>query len=418
MRYAAALLALILCLSVTTDVGRTAANRRGYGMAYHVIPGRFLFNDLMASWWTAPQGYVSGDLILKSGVEASGAVSVASFDTVTGLTDRYTFATNEQDDHNAAALVVATGKPTVAIRARHGEDNVIRVYRSATNGGIDFGANNNLDFGNLTTYVQAWQRPSTDEIHAFTRVVSSGFSRLWRSVYSTDWGVTWSSPRTVFDFGASQQGYIITVPTQADGDVLRVALTGHPTLSTVHDIYVCLIDMGTGDITETDGTVLGNLKDGTNLPLTPTSLEKAVDNPDNGRLFAVGSGPDFQIAYARWSGAGTSPTYRVETLDGTWSADDLGDTGDAFGQAGTANYFGGLEFPYDTDGTTVYRSREDAGTWYIESVVIATNTATELMHSSTILARPHPIIGGELTWLYVRTYADFDDWDGDTLGLQ
>jgi hypothetical protein len=386
-------------------------------MGYHVIPGRFLFGDLMGSWWTAPQGYVSGTTILKSGVQASGAVQVARYDTTTGLIDRHTFATNEQDDHNSAALVVASGKPTVAIRARHDQDNVVRVYRSTTNGGIDFGAATTVDFGASVTYAQAWQRPGTDEIHLFVRVEST-VPRLWRNVYSTDWGVTWSSPRTVFDFGASQQGYMITVPTQADGDVLRVAMTGHPTESTIHDIYVALIDMGTGDVTETDGTVLGNLKDGTNLPLTVTSLEKAVDNPDNGRLFAVGSGPDFQIGYARWTGAITSPTYRVETLDGTWSATDLGATGVAYGYSGAANYFGGLEFPSDTDGTTVYRARESGGTWYIESVVLATGVATELMHSSTILARPHPIIGGELTWLFVRDYTLFTDWDGDTLGLQ
>lgn len=414
------LLALLLCVSVSADVGRAAASRVGYGMGYAVVPGRFLVSDFMSSWWTAPQGVVLGDAILRGGVTASGASQVAHFDTATGLLERVTLGTNEQDDHNAPALVTATGKPVIAMRARHGLDNVVSVYRSATNEGIDFGSASTINFGAAVTYVQAWQRPGTDEIHLFTRVVSSGASRLWSHAYSTDWGVTWSSPRTVLDFGASQQGYMISVPTQADGDVLRVALTGHPTLSTIHDIYACLIDMGTGDITEMDGTVLGNVKTGTGLSLSVTSaFEKVVDNPDNGRLFAVGSGPDFQIGYSRWTGTGTSPTYRVETLDGTWSAVALGPTGAAFGAAGVANYFGGLEFPYDTDGTTAYRSRESSGTWYIEEVTLATGSASVLMESPVeMLVRPNPIIGGELTWLHVRDYTDFTDWDGDTLGLR
>jgi hypothetical protein len=235
----------------------------------------------------------------------------------------------------------------------------------------------------------------------------------------------------VFDFGSGQQGYIGTVPTAADGDVLRVALTGHPTSSTIHDIYYCEIDMGTGDITSADGlTTHGNLKDGTGLPINVTAtLEKIVDTDTagghNARLFDVSDGTTPEVVWGDWTTDTDMVYYRTAYSGGTWTADSIVAAGVTFGYLPTIHYNGGVMFPQDTPGGLVYLSREDAGTWTIEqwddsggwsrTKTLATATATKIV-------RPQPIrdpSGGVLTWydvsVYPRTATASLDWEADTV---
>ena len=370
--------------------------------------------DRMASWWVSEKAVEALGRVNVTAVTSGGEGRVDSFavDDHTDLTTRLLISA-ASDDHNAAAIVVPSDKNPIALYCQHNQDNLLRVRIGTVPGDITSLAtpDSTIALSGPTTYAQDWQRPATDELHVFVRESL----RYWVDVWSDDWFATNETPRRVFDFGSGQQGYIGTVPIAANPSRLRVALTGHPTSSTIHDIYYCEIDMASGDVMRRDGTVLGNVKDGTNLPLAVTSLDLVVDTDTagghNARLFDIGDGPDPEIAYGDWTSNTDTIYYRTVWDGAAWTSSAVVAAGVTFGYIASIHYNGGIVFPRNTPGNVVYLSREAAGTWYIEkrTNVGGTWLLTKLYaeSSSSRLVRPFPIRGGtrsKLMWYDVSVY--------------
>ena len=398
----------------------------GGGVGSFAPPTNATILDRMSSWWVSPKAVECNGRVNVSGVTSGGAVRVDSVavDDHTDVTTRL-LMTAESDDHNAAALVIPTDKPPIVFYARHNQDNYLRYRPGTTIGDITslVSPDVTITLSGPVTYAQAWRRPGTDEIHAFARESL----RYWVYVWSDDWFATNEAPRRAFDFGASQQGYIGTVPIAADPSRLRVALTGHPTSSTFHDIYYCEIDLETGDIINQADTTLGNLRDGTNLPLAVTSLDKIVDTDTAGghncRLFDVGDGPEPEVAYADWTSDTNTIYYRTVYSGGSWAASPIVAAGVTFGYYANIHYNGGVMFPHDTPGDTVYLSREAAGIWTVEKRVYNGSVwqlTRTLASGASKFVRPQPIVNptrGVLTWHDVASYPVTAtaslDWEAD-----
>jgi hypothetical protein len=389
-------------------------------------PALTLVVDAMSSWWAAPKwreldGSLYGGSVASDGEIQAHQVLLADLSVVTE-----DLGTHEQDDHNAPALVIEDGKVPVVIYARHNEDDDLRYRRGTVAGDLtSLGSESTIDLGTLVSYAQAWPIPDADEIHVFSRESN----RYWVYVWSDDWGVTWDSVQQVFDFGASEQGYIITVPTAADPTILRVALSRHPTIGTAADIYYCEIDLATGAVTKSDGTSLGNIRTGSSLPIVVTTeCEVAVDIDTGGgeesRLFDVSDGPVPEIAYATWTDL-TAPDedtmYHIVSRSGTtWGAEqDIVAAGVSFGSdAAVASYLGGMTFPRDTPGRTVVLSRED-GDWYIERWTRGSTAwvSEQLATSTDPIVRPM-VVDRYVLWHVITAYVTFDDWSASLAGVE
>lgn len=386
--------------------------------------------DLMSSWWCTPKAVEMGGRVYVSSVKSTGANRVISVDlSDPSDIDTFTLMTNESDDHNAAALLIPTDKPPLVFYARHNQDTLLRYRKGTVIGDItSLGAQQTISLAGQTTYAQLWRRPGTDEVHVWTRERVSGAPRYWRNAYSTDYASTWSTPRRVFDFGGSQQGYIGTVPIAADPDRLRVALTGHPTSSTFHDIYYCEVDMDSGDVTLRDGTVMGNIKSGTSLPISVSTLDKVVDTDTagghNARLFDIGDGPAPEVFYGDWTSDANMIYYR-STWDGAaWAITSVVAAGVTFGYFANIHYNGGIMVPRDSPGDVCYLSRESAGTWSIEKWEFSGSwSLAQVLQSGTEkVVRPQPIqdyTAGPITWhdvaSYPRTTTASLDWAADLI---
>lgn len=348
-----------------------------------------LVSDGMATWWNRPLWTRLGSYLYGEVVDSAGKVFAVKVSLADLSVTSFELGDHEEDDHNAGGHVVPSDQAPLFFWARHNKDTSLR-YRIGSGGAgvLTFGSAQTITFSGNVTYAQAWRRPSTDEVHVFVR----DGNRYWSNVYSGSWGGDWSSPRRIFDFGNTDLYYIATQAIEGDPSVLRVAAYGHPSSSSIHDIRAGLIDLDSGDVTTIAGTVLGNLKDGTGLPVTFAELDLVWDSPTDHttRMYDVGGGDLFRIAFSDWHATNdTSSTYKLATLDGTWSTEDIAASGAAFYDDGGRRYYGGVTIPPGDDGTMLYLSREDSGTWYIERwLKDGTWSGTTLASDSDMLVRP------------------------------
>lgn len=376
--------------------------------------------DMMWSWWLRPLAtWDQADGVTYIGAtQANGEQVVVGLNHGTQSQERVTlYALNAADDHNAVA-VLKDGAQWWAALSGHNVDR-LRVYRGQVALPNLAGTVQALNVGSNTSYAQAF-RSSGDEMTFLARsnpdsgTLGTGNS-VWIVKTTSDDTPTFRATYPLIAFGSANQGYVIG--RQVTGDRVALAAYGHPTLSTVRDIYFVWLDQVTGNLTKLDGTVLGNVKTGSGLPLTPGVLDVAVDVPDGtgSRLFDVWSdGTVTRIAYATWT-SDSNARYYVHTLGG--ATRDLGAAGVVIGHTASTHYHGGMTF---ADDGSVWLCREAAGTWTLEHVTaLATTPATEVVRSgTTILARPVPLPLGH-PWralaLRINSYASFTSFSSDVL---
>lgn len=366
--------------------------------------------DFMWEWWTRPPAVqlANGD-IWYAGLSKTGQPVVAKAGTRVALT-----ALAEVDDHNAPALLTKAGKAPLLFYTRHDMDVSLR-YRvaSATDDPSAWGAESTIAFAGNLSYAQAHYYG--DEVFVFSRDAVN----KWSVVRSTGWGTGWQAPVAVLN--PALQCYLSTV-LLADGQTLRCALTGHPYSSTLHDVYVCEIDLASGDITlPGSATVKGNIRTGVGLPLTTADMQLAYSATGTRRtnLFDVGSGPEFEIILGDEANDSTAPPtdakYRyVVRHNGAWVVNDVVAAGTIFGYTPAGMYLGGAAIPNPAPGGTVFVSRERGGIWYIEKRTTtdqgATWATTVLAQSTRRLVRPRAIknrvSGPEVGYLAVNVYPD------------
>ncbi len=333
-------------------------------------PPAVLVEDMAWCWWTRPRATRLGNDAWFTGLDSEGGMVVAKLDLATGEVARTRLAAFEDDDHNNPALLVTEDRPLVCVYSRHDAEEGLHYRISRAPLSLDdWEPDQVLDFGGSTTYAQL--HPLRDELHLFTRVDGPRWS--WR--LSPDWGRTWLPHR---DFLSFDTDWLVYMPTAMleDGRTLRVAVSGHPREASekpLHDVWGCLVDLETGDITTPSGNqLLGNLRTGDGLPLNYDRLELVARTPADrtANLFDVSSGPVFEIGYVskiKDDFSTRDAHYHVASLrNDRWLVDNVAPAGRKFGYIDAGFYVGGIAFPDRAPPGQVYLTREADGLWHLE----------------------------------------------------
>lgn len=329
-----------------------------------------LIEDMAWCWWTRPRACRIGSTVHFAAIDHGGGMVVATYDLGDGAVRRVRLAEFEDDDHNNPALVAVPGRPLVCFYSRHDAPEGLRYRISTAPLSLEeWHPEQVLDFGGSTTYAQVHQ--VGEELHLFTRVDETRWS--WR--LSSDWARSWDAPRDLLAFDTDQQVYMAT-SLLADGQTMRVAVSGHPKeyeRKPLHDVWACMVDLATGSVTlPASGREIGNLRTGAGMPLDYPALELVHRTPADrtANLFDVSSGPVFEIAYVskiKDDGSTRDARYHVAALRPTgWQVDDIVPAGRKFGYIDAGLYVGGMAFPEHAASGQVYLTRESEGSWHFE----------------------------------------------------
>lgn len=371
--------------------------------------------DALASWWSGPQAIKVGGSYYLTGISATGK-QVAGIIPADGTSaTRVEIGTTDADDHNTPGMLVESDQVAIVAWCGHNADNNINVRKGQSVGSLsDLLAATTINCGGATTYAQLYREPGTSNIIIFTRIAD----RYWYLVRSTDWGESWGTPTALFDAGISNKSYVTAAQ---EGALLRVAVYGHPTSSTLHEIYACTISLATGEIAKLDGTAVDNFLTPTALPVAVSSLTLVYDPPEgsNVRLFDVSD--QWEIGFCEWTSDDDAAYKYLHYDDGTFTKRDMVATGAVFGYDAATHYHGGMAFPRPAVGGVVYLTREDDSVWTLERWQTANGgqswTTTVLFTSTAKLIRPMAVVGGSgVIVRYAPHYgAIYTDYDGDTL---
>lgn len=376
---------------------------------------------VVGDWWSLPRAARLGNKIYYSGIgyvstTASPAGIMGTYDLNADTFTRVNIATLLQDEHATPARLLANGKPHIAAYCMHNTDVNYRIRISSNNAPDEpiWNTAITLTTPAVCSYSQIYADPASNRVVMLTRVNDTA----WYYNRSENWGSTWAGWVNLFDFGEGK-GY---VSSQQTGAVICCALYGHPKHSSIHDIYQCFIDLGSGDVTSlAGGPAIANIVTGVGTPITVTSslpmvYDTAVDR--NIRLFDVSASiSNPEIVFAEW-GQDDIASYKVIRWNGaTWDVATLALAGAVIGDDPEAHYHAGASIGGPG---IVYLARESGGYWYLEKHTSTDNwqtwTITTLKSSLKKILRPYPIVGDESTHILynlMQYYTDQFKWDGD-----
>lgn len=263
--------------------------------------GRLGVQDSTWSWWTRPicEHFVGvRDRVYYGYTTHDGFAGVGMYDPKTGIFQKTHLKKNEQDDHNAAAVLPRTDrKILVAYPSGHNVSNKMYVRLSK-----------------YTENITEWDDPveltcSPSVSYAQLLYVNSKYWLFYRStnynwIYRTSSdGVTWSDER--FLVTAAQQYYVLAVPTN-DSSRIRFCCTANPQYSDTN-IRMGFIDTSTEAVYNADNSTV--VRAGTAAKtsgITNTNFTTIIAAPGSGsqRLFDVrrGTAPgSVYILYATYS---------------------------------------------------------------------------------------------------------------------
>lgn len=361
--------------------------------------------------WVAPNIVATTNWLYvgTAGLAGQYYITRMSRTTLVGVTT--TLATDESDDHNVPAIIETnTGKIMVAF-ATHSLDEFVRSRLSATADLDDWGSVRTLTTSDTATYMQVHRLAATARIWMLYRIGSSSAGD-WVMRYSDDEGATWSTERVL-----APNTYVISV-MDPDGVHIRCFAYAHPLVGTDHDIYYFRVDLSTGDVIDSEGTVYGNVVTDTGLPITEAEQHKAVDvtDPTTTRMYELGRVGVPQVLASEFTdqNSGTYYRYVYDTATTLFTRQAITTSGPAFFD-GTSDYFGGACFD-EADTDIVYCARNvgssvGAGSWQLVRMVTTdggdTWTEDEILRaSSKIIARPQ-VRYGQLWWSEIPTYNDY-----------
>jgi hypothetical protein len=361
--------------------------------------------------WVVPNIAATADFLYVGTAGLSGQYYITRMSRTTLVGVTTTLATDEADDHNVPAIIETdTGKIMVAF-ATHSLDEFVRSRLSATANLDDWGSVRTLTTSDTATYMQLHRLAGEDRVWMLYRIGSSSAGD-WVMRYSDDEGATWSTERVL-----AQNTYIISV-MDPDGVHIRCFAYAHPLVGSNHDIYYFRVNLATGDVIDSEGTVYGNVVSDTGLPITEAEQHKAVDvtTPTTTRMYELCRVGVAQMLASEFTdeNAGTYYRYVYDTATGLFIRQAITTSGPAF-FAGSSDYFGGACFD-EADPDIVYCARNlgggvGAGSWRLERWVTDddgdTWTVDAIMRtSSKIIARPQ-VRHGLLWWSEIPTYNDY-----------
>ncbi len=383
-------------------------------------------DNAVYDWWAQPVSVNDGAYTWIGSIATAGTVRVAKVNRAAGT---YQWATLTSvgdiyhDEHNTPALAFEDAQPDLmAFYTQHGTDNIMR-YRTINRTSLAVGPLKTLTFSGTITYAQIIRNGT--RLLILTRVGDS-----WRYRITDDFGSTWSAEKVLINASGYGQVYSLVKPISDDGDVNHLAFYGHPVSSTFRNVAYAQIHLQSGDVTLTNGQVIGSINDPGGPNLRPEQLQAAI-TPSTGfkvrllDVYTIRNRP--AIAYAIWNAgvaADAPATYKVEMYqdDNTWkSAPWSLAAGDPFGYNPAVHYIGGMAIGRDN---MIYSARESNGTWFLEKWAWSESRGTfiladEIARDSTQkLARPYvPAHDGGTDVIINRfeKYSSYTDYISDIL---
>ena len=408
-------------------------------------------------WWTYPRTVVCGGRTYLGVIRDDGNYgfdligsdgSVRRIITAGSAKDRV-----PGDDHDNTAIVAVPGKPLLMFATKHNGDRFIYRYSFGWNGDaepVQGWINTPVTFGygsaagHTNNFVQALAVPSANTIHLFSTVDNryQGYMR------SEDWGGSVTaqpgSPTPTFwiDFGQLYQGGTLAsfgfcYYTQLASDPTKVrAFFGCGFEPGQRSVHYCEIDLTTGSITKSDGTVLGNLRTGANLPLpcqpgntpfetvfTPNatgSIQFATDvrgdttQPEG--LFCIFDSANPDTASVQY--------WAQRQADNSWLVEPVTNAGPRFSTSPSTGYHSNAQFMPDgsvilgrATGDGSFTNGTYYGTWNLEkwtrqgpnnwtSVVLQTDPRYPLVRAFPVAP------GGAYSYAYTKgyLYTQYDNW--------
>jgi hypothetical protein len=389
-------------------------------------PIKARIDNAVYDWWAQPVSVNDGAYTWVGSIAKAGTVRVAKVNRAAGT---YQWATLTSvgdiyhDEHNTPALAFEDSEPNlIAFYTQHGADNIMR-YRTINRTTLAVGPLKTLTFSGNITYAQVIRNGT--RLMVLTRVGTS-----WRYRITDDFASLWSAERVLINASGYGTLYSLVKPASSNGDVNHLAVYGHPLSSTFRNVVYAQIHLQSGDVTLTNGQVIGSINDPGGPNLRPEQLQAAI-TPGTGfkvRLLDVDTVRGRPaIAYAIWNAAvaeDAPATYKVEMYqdNNTWKSPPWSlAAGKPFGYDPAVHYVGGMAIGRDN---VIYSARESDGTWILEKWAWSESEGTIKLadviarDSTQKLARPYvPARDGEtdLTIDRFETYSSYTNYTSDIL---
>lgn len=316
------------------------------------------------SWWTNEHAIMIQNKMYIGYITDLGEPCVVGFDAMDKDAKMQYFrlsrsVTGNQfapDEHNCPALVSLQDGRIAAFYAGH-EDTSYVSYRVSKNPHdvSDFGDEKRVNFPaplHGVTYAQVHRMGNS--LWLFTRA-----DRVtWYVAVSNDNGETWGTPIKVLESTAGGRYYLLTRPYQTPSQYISIAAVGHPLQSADNAIRVGYIT-NTGDLRLFNGNTIGNILNGTNLPIEPSKLQTVYAPPAGKTVRLLDLSPrwNLRVAFAVFDKVANPVSavygYAKHTGSGQWTVNDnVVATGGflAPGQTdGSESYVPGIAFTNDFD---------------------------------------------------------------------
>lgn len=388
-------------------------------------PIKSTLDNAVYDWWAQPVSVNDGAYTWIGSIASAGSIRVAKVGR--GGIHQWATLTNPgeifHDEHNTPALAFEATRPyLIAFYTQHGTDNIMR-YRTINRMTQAVGPRRTLTFSLNITYAQVLT--SGSRLMILTRGGDT-----WRYRISDDFGGTWGAEKVLINASGYGQVYSFVKPISDDGDLNHLAFYGHPLSSTFRNIVYAQIHLHSGDVTLTNGQVIGNINDPGGPNLRPEQLQAAVV-PATGfkvRLLDVSTIRNRPaIAYAVWNAAVAEDgpaTYKVAMYqdDNTWKLAPWSlAAGHQFGYDPAIHYLGGMAIGR---GDVIYSARESSGTWIFEKWAWSAPQGTFTFvskiasDSSQKLVRPYVPLragGAEVLIDRLETYTSYTNYNSDIL---
>lgn len=402
-----------------------------------------LLNDHSYSWWVRRRNvYYNGVNYFTTINMNTGSAFIHRYDGVNLISvevnDNFPGGV---DEHNAPSFLLRQNDILVFSHPRNGSGNAfitrtISYDFQTLSAPVNINANNNL--GSRINYSQIFQN-SNGRMFLFFRDAG----KYWAISWSDDNGVTWSNKTRIIYAPESWLAYMHVIQ---DGDKLYMGGYKHPLSNNNNRLYALEFNTITGDFLERNvnkGNIYSNWN---NLDVDENLTALYV--PLNGRMrfLDIAFSKDKTTIYALIADFTISNENGMYKLL-SWNRKDsnnfkIKDIA-ATGKDGFRTYFGGAYFVQDLDDTwandTIYLSREENSTWYVEewqydcktNTLLKANLIDTLPETNDYLSlmRPEPPIGsnnGGLKIIYQKgdytpdpsSEGVFTFFDGKIIGIK
>jgi hypothetical protein len=407
------------------------------------------------TWWVRPRAFYNGTFTYVGSVRDNGwyGFDVIAADYTTARIIRSDSIEGPPgDDHNNPSIVAVAGKPLLMFYSEHNVDRFVHLFKMPWNGdqppvqgaiptpaaygwGTSVGPTNN--------FASILPDSANNTIHMFSTVSN----HLQAYARSENWGTDFNaqSPATPtywLDFGATFQGssnsFGFVYYRQLDSDPTKCRALCAAGYEGGRALRYCEINLATGDITKSDGTVLGNLRTGLNLPLSA----KEADSPLE-LVYQAGAGACLNYATDILGGTLPEGVFKVQDLTTpdttsayywcqrngtTWTVEQIVNAGPRFTNSASIGYHSGAQFL--APGSVILGRATSGGfvgtlwkgNWQLEQWTrqsANTWTSTVLQTDPTFpLVRGYPVEGGgPFTYAYSRIlqWVQYNNFSGDII---